>query len=110
MPAAPLSAMRWSACATCSRSRSSSADRALTSLWRHPRRLDLRQTSALEHFVDLRQFDLNPTLEIMRDVAELASDRRRALDLHLGRQSLVADDASIELGEILAEPLFAGDH
>ena len=67
-------------------------------LWRHFPRLDPRHPSPLEHLVDLRQLDLNPPLEILRDIAELPPNRRRPRAPASPSAALVADHAPVEPG------------
>src|SRR6185312_8176893 len=76
----------------------------------HSRRLDPRQAARLQQLVDLWQLDRNPAIEILRDVAHLAADRAGPLHLLLRRPAVVADDASIQLREGLAQPLLTRDH
>src|SRR5947209_11824622 len=82
--------------------------RLVTLLTRHE--LDRREVLLREGGVDCRQLLRRPTLQVVIDVGHLAVDRIRAVDLHLRRASFVENHAAVDVGDVLAEALFTGDH
>src|SRR6185503_6199585 len=76
-----------------------------------PRHQDDRlQALAAKRGVEVGQILGGPAVERRTDIGELVRQRIGALGLRLGRPTVVEDDIAVQIGEILAQPLLAGDH